>query len=82
MRLLTFGASWCPSCKELHRSIGNIRPILDIDYIDVDQQPNIAKRYQIIAVPTMVLIDEQGIAQKRLLGFHPLSKIRSWLNSQ
>ena len=44
MRLLTFGASWCPSCKELHRSIGNIRPILDIDYIDVDQQPNIAKR--------------------------------------
>lgn len=81
MRILTFGASWCPSCKEMHRLIGDVTPVLEIDYVDIDQRSALANRYQVHSIPTIIQIDYQGIEQKRLVGYHPLSKIKSWLSN-
>lgn len=58
--LLDFFGSWCMPCKmlsgileDVNKKIGNQ---VDIIKIDVDDNMNIAKRYGVLTVPTMVVV--------------------------
>jgi len=67
--LLYFTADWCGPCKQMHR---NVWPKQDVErlvngqtvpvYLDIDDpavEP-IAMRYQVNAIPTLVLTDAAG----------------------
>lgn len=70
MKVLKFSASWCGPCKMLTKSIETIRDQTDakIEEIDIDEQPERAKQYQIRGVPTLVLLDNTGNEVKRKSG--------------
>lgn len=52
-----FGAlGWCAPCKTLHplmEGLANEHEDLDIFYVDVDEQSELAQEYRIMAVPTV-----------------------------
>jgi thioredoxin 1 len=75
--LFEFWAEWCPPCKLL-------APILDelatdfgdglrVRKVNVDEQPNLAARFDLMAVPTILLFVDDEI-RMRLVG--ALSKPR------
>ncbi len=68
--LLDFYASWCGPCKALS-------PILEeaaaeaegfkVYKVNIDEQPELTKKYRIMSVPTLVVVNE-GKLQKRTSG--------------
>jgi thioredoxin 1 len=69
--LVDFWAEWCGPCKM-------IAPILDevaaeqigkltIAKVNVDENPDLARRYQVMSIPTMILFKD-GEPAKRIVG--------------
>ena len=60
--LVKFGATWCGPCKMMDKILINVAkkyesdPSVTVLSVDVDEQPEIAKDYNITSVPTMVFL--------------------------
>ena len=77
-KLLVFSASWCGPCKAYKPTL------LELDqnrlqYIDIDELPEIREDYDVRSVPTTILVDEDGEEITRLVGSQPLSKLQDLL---
>ena len=55
--VLYFTATWCGPCKMFKPTIQAVSSELGIgiNYIDVDQQKDLAQRYSISSVPTIIV---------------------------
>lgn len=52
--LLVFSASWCQPCQRLKPSILEIEDAgVQVTRVDIDQQPDLARKYGVTSVPTM-----------------------------
>ena len=67
--LIKFSSSWCTNCNTLSRVIYGI-PLgsTTLVEIDIDQEPDMAKAYNIRMLPTLVLLDSTGEEIKRCSG--------------
>ena len=72
--LLNFGAPWCNLCLMVQPVVNRLaaewRDILDVVPVDVDRQWQLARRYNIRSLPTIILLDREGIPIEHLTGFH------------
>lgn len=71
--LVDFFAPWCGPCKlvgPILEEIGRERPSLGIVKVDVDQEPELARRHQVMGVPTLVLY-RQGKIINTWAGLRP-----------
>ena len=72
--IVDFYADWCGPCKML-------LPILDeIDFTDVlkvnvDELPEIAKRFGVMSIPTLIFFNN-GLEQNREIGYRSLEEIK------
>ena len=59
MKILKFAASWCGPCKMLSMTIAGIKDEIPypIEEIDIDVNSELAQKFGVRGVPTMVLID-------------------------
>ena len=59
MKILKFSASWCGPCKMLSMTIAGIKDEIPypIEEIDIDVNSELAQKFGIRGVPTMVLVD-------------------------
>ena len=82
--LVDFWAPWCRPCLM-------VAPILDelaqeysskvtITRLDVDQNPRIASRYQIMAIPTMLLF-KKGKPISNIVGYKPKTELKRELDA-
>ena len=78
-KLIRFTASWCGPCKALAKNLETADLGIPIEVVDIDENIELAAKYQIRGVPTLVLESEEG--QKRLVGLQPVSAIKEWINS-
>lgn len=79
--ILYFTASWCVPCKktkpivqQLNEQHGGIFSI-----IDVDEQGSVASSYNIMSVPTFVLI-ENGLEIERYVGAKNEAQLKEMLD--
>ena len=59
MKILKFYADWCGPCKMLSKTIETIKEEIpfEIEEIDADNNTIMATKYNIRALPTMVIVD-------------------------
>lgn len=80
MKVYKFSASWCGPCKQLSTLLETIETKPEIVEIDIDQESDKARMFQIRGVPTMVMVDENDKEIRRIVGIQPKSKLEEWLN--
>ena len=79
--LLDFFAAWCGPCKMLAPILDEIaeeRKDIKVCKVDVDQEPELAARYQVVSIPTL-LVMEKGEIVNQCLGAKPKAKILEML---
>ena len=59
MKILKFYATWCGPCKALSSVIESIKDEIpyEIEEIDSDENMDMARKYNIRSLPTMVIVD-------------------------
>ena len=68
--LVDFWAEWCGPCKMIAPILGEIaaeQPELTVAKLNVDENPDIAMRFNVMSIPTLLVFD-QGEVRKRLVG--------------
>jgi thioredoxin 1 len=70
MKLLKFYATWCAPCKGLSQVIETAKDKINIpiEEIDVDQNMDMARKYNIRGVPVMIVTDDSGREIRRKVG--------------
>ena len=80
--LLDFWAGWCGPCRMLSPVIDQIaaeRPDIKVGKINVDEQPDLAAMFQVMSIPTVVVI-KGGKEVSRSVGVRPKEEILSMLS--
>jgi len=68
--LLDFWAPWCGPCQmvlPLIEEIANERLDIKVGKINVDEEPELAKQFRVMSIPTLVVM-EHGEIVKRVVG--------------
>ncbi len=80
--LLDFWADWCGPCKmqspvldELSKELGDA---VKIGKVNVDEEAALALKYQIMSIPTLVVM-EHGIFKEKAIGVQQKEEIKSML---
>ncbi|MBQ3009375.1 MAG: thioredoxin [Oscillospiraceae bacterium] len=76
--LVDFWATWCGPCKMIGPLVEQISEEYEgkvvVGKINVDKQPELAMKYQVMSIPTLIVFKNGEIANKKI-GFMPKEKI-------
>lgn len=79
--LVDFWATWCGPCYRLSPLVEELaqkHPEIDFAKVDVDRAPELAQRYQIGAIPTLLLFRDGEIAG-RSVGARSMQELEDFL---
>jgi len=83
--VVDFWASWCGPCRMIAPFVGQLAVQYEgkvkICRVNVDEEPELARRYSIMNIPTLLLF-KNGEPADRCVGFHPKGELVAWLDSQ
>lgn len=71
--LLDFWAAWCGPCRMLSPLVDEIaeeNPQIKVGKINIDEQSELAERYNVMSIPTLLLI-KNGEVTASSIGFKP-----------
>lgn len=81
MKVLKFYADWCGPCKMLSKMMENMDDLgVEVVNVDVDNDQEVAIRYGIRGVPTMVVIDDDGKEVRRKAGMMSEAELRVFIS--
>ena len=79
--LLDFGAPWCAPCRmvvPIIEEIAGERPDIKVGKINVDEQSELASKFGIMSIPTLVVMKNGKIVQQ-VSGVRPKNAILEML---
>lgn len=79
MKVLKFGAVWCPGCvvmKPMWEKIEGEMPELETEFFDADQNKEIVEKYKVKDLPSFIFLDKNGEEILRLEGMLSEDKVR------
>ena len=76
--LVDFFATWCGPCKMLGPVLESLENI-DVVKIDVDECPDLARKYGIMSVPTLMIFSNGELKNKQS-GFMPKEALEEWIS--
>jgi thioredoxin 1 len=79
-KVLRFTATWCQPCKALAKIIEDINTTVPIEVIDIDENQELAVKYNIRGVPTLIMLDENNKEVKRMMGTKAKNLLEEFLN--
>jgi len=81
--VVDFWAEWCGPCKMIAPILGEIAAeqagSLTVAKLNVDENPDIAMRYNVMSIPTLLVFDK-GEVRKRLIGAKGKGQLLQELN--
>lgn len=75
--LIDFWASWCGPCRMLSPIVDEIAEEttdVKVGKVNIDEQPELARQFGVMSIPTLVLIKDGKVAQ-RSVGVKPKAAI-------
>ena len=75
--LLDFYADWCGPCRMIAPALEEIaeeRSDIKVCKVNVDEQPELARQFQVLSIPMLVVMKDGEIAQKTI-GAQPRASI-------
>ena len=78
LEILRFTASWCGPCKQLEANLERAALGIDIKVMDIDEQEDVARQYNVRSVPTLVLL-KNGEEFKRSVGSKTVNQLKDWV---
>ena len=79
--VIDFWAEWCGPCRMLGPVLEEVSedlPELTIVKVNVDEFPNLARRFNVSAIPTMVeFVENKNV--NTLRGFLPKEALKTWI---
>ena len=79
--LVDFWAAWCGPCKMLAPTVDELsEEVKDVKFckVNIDEQPQLAMRFGIMSIPTLML-SENGKIQNKLVGLSSKEEILDML---
>jgi thioredoxin 1 len=80
--LVDFSADWCPPCRMIEPVVAELASTLagrlGVLRLDVDSDPEVAIRYGVMSMPTLILFSA-GQPVDRLVGFSTAGHVRRWV---
>jgi thioredoxin 1 len=77
-----FTADWCPPCKKTRPVVEELnkdQTTAGFQIIDVDDNPDLVKNFNIRSVPTFILF-EGGIEKNRIIGGQSREQLVEFIN--
>ena len=76
--LVDFWAPWCKPCRAIEPSLEQLAARVPVARLNIDEHPEIASRYSVLAIPTVIAFDG-GEVRGTLSGARPLAQYERWL---
>lgn len=80
--LVEFWASWCGTCKWIKPMIEelaeDVRSKAKVFAVDVEQEPELSKKYNIVTIPTIIIF-KHGEMINKVAGFRDKNDLRGLL---
>ncbi len=80
--LVDFYATWCGPCRMLHPVLEEVeesRAEVQIMQVDVDESPEVSKKYGVMSIPTLILF-KNGAEVSKKIGFINKEQLVEWIH--
>ena len=80
--LVDFYATWCGPCRMLHPVLEEVeesRAEVQIMQVDVDESPEVSKKYGVMSIPTLILF-KNGVEVSKKIGFINKEQLVEWIH--